>query len=160
MDPEEREKVKTTLDVPMHKCCTSPYWLYRIYQDTIVDLTEVSNLIVEGLVESKKNVLANLDSVDWHRSKILPLPVSDMFCMDYMSNRPGELWVAWYPPWNNAKVVGYDVHVLNSDQVYSTVDPRLGVSGFETGEKVRIRIRARTANSVGEYGRLVFCMVQ
>lgn len=41
LSPEEREQVLAVTRVPPHLCCSDPYWLYRIYQDTTVDV-EVS----------------------------------------------------------------------------------------------------------------------
>ena len=31
--------------VPVHLCCSSPYWLYRIYQDTVVDIAAIVALL-------------------------------------------------------------------------------------------------------------------
>lgn len=33
LSAEERAKVLETKTVPVHICCSSPYWLYRIYQE-------------------------------------------------------------------------------------------------------------------------------
>lgn len=35
---EARESVLSVTRVPPHLCCSDPYWLYRIYQDTTVDV--------------------------------------------------------------------------------------------------------------------------
>lgn len=45
--------VLATKTVPKHKCCTSPFWLYRIYQDTWID----SNAIISLLRQSEQAVL-------------------------------------------------------------------------------------------------------
>jgi protein O-mannose beta-1,4-N-acetylglucosaminyltransferase len=34
-------KIRRVKTVPLHRCCTDPYWLYRIYQDTVVEIDEV-----------------------------------------------------------------------------------------------------------------------
>jgi hypothetical protein len=31
-------QVERTPYVPLHQCCNDPYWLYRIYSDTRVDV--------------------------------------------------------------------------------------------------------------------------
>ena len=31
--------------VPPHKCCEDPVWLYKIYQDTSVDVEAISKLV-------------------------------------------------------------------------------------------------------------------
>ena len=33
--------IKETTTVPTHLCCSDPYWLYRIYQDTVVDVDDL-----------------------------------------------------------------------------------------------------------------------
>lgn len=37
----ERSRIAASETVPPHKCCTDPTWLYRIYQDTTVDLDDL-----------------------------------------------------------------------------------------------------------------------
>lgn len=38
LSDDERRKIEETLTVPPHVCCTDPYWLFRIYQDTKVEV--------------------------------------------------------------------------------------------------------------------------
>jgi protein O-mannose beta-1,4-N-acetylglucosaminyltransferase len=54
---DEKQKIIKTHTVPEHTCCTNPYWLFRIYQDTKVNVGEVSTLIDEALNESKEKQL-------------------------------------------------------------------------------------------------------
>ena len=44
-----RSGVKATKTVPKHKCCYSPFWIYRIFQDTFVDSEAIINLIKKSL---------------------------------------------------------------------------------------------------------------
>lgn len=55
LPPTQRDQIASSATVPLHKCCSDPTWLYRIYQDTIVDL-EVS-LSVYRL--TRKNAVAS-----------------------------------------------------------------------------------------------------
>lgn len=41
--------IKATKTVPQHHCCYSPFWLFRIFQDTMVNSEEVIQLIKELL---------------------------------------------------------------------------------------------------------------
>ena len=41
----ERAKILNTKTVPEHKCCMDAYWLFRIYQDTVVDIPELMSVI-------------------------------------------------------------------------------------------------------------------
>lgn len=45
--------IRATKTVPKHKCCTSSFWLYRIYQDTWID----SNVIINLLRQSEQKAL-------------------------------------------------------------------------------------------------------
>lgn len=54
LSASEQEKILNTPTVPKHTCCTNPYWLFRIYQDTKVHIEEVTGLIEAGLRDSKE----------------------------------------------------------------------------------------------------------
>ncbi|KAJ3333500.1 Protein O-linked-mannose beta-1,4-N-acetylglucosaminyltransferase 2, partial [Kappamyces sp. JEL0680] len=72
--------VLNTTTVPRHKCCSSPYWLYRIYQDTKVNIPEVISTINDGLVESRTKVLPRLHDVS-PRNAVLPPPTIGLDCL-------------------------------------------------------------------------------
>jgi protein O-mannose beta-1,4-N-acetylglucosaminyltransferase len=40
--------VVATKTVPTHVCCYSPFWIYRIFQDTWIDSNEIIKLIRQG----------------------------------------------------------------------------------------------------------------
>ena len=41
---DEQARIQAS-HVPVHTCCTNPYWLYRIYQDTAVDIAAIVALL-------------------------------------------------------------------------------------------------------------------
>lgn len=41
--------IKWTKTVPIHKCCYSPFWLYRIFQDTHVDSDSIITIIKDSI---------------------------------------------------------------------------------------------------------------
>lgn len=47
-----QDDIINTKVVPLHICCKNPYWLFRIYQDTIVDVDDFINA-VDSKVDSK-----------------------------------------------------------------------------------------------------------
>lgn len=47
----EQDRIMSTKEVPPHLCCTDPSWLYRIYQDTHVDVIELV-----AMIRSKRSV--------------------------------------------------------------------------------------------------------
>ena len=42
---EEQQKIIESETVPSHNCCEDPYWLFKIYQDTEVNIDELRSLI-------------------------------------------------------------------------------------------------------------------
>lgn len=40
--------IRTTKTVPKHRCCYSPFWLYRIFQDTLVDAEDIIKIIKDS----------------------------------------------------------------------------------------------------------------
>lgn len=51
--PEEEQKaILESTTIEPHLCCTNPYWLYRIYQDTRINISEVISHIRSAVSES------------------------------------------------------------------------------------------------------------
>jgi protein O-mannose beta-1,4-N-acetylglucosaminyltransferase len=48
----EQEAIKQSNTIPIHLCCSNPYWLYRIFQDTRINLDEVVSLIWDAVGET------------------------------------------------------------------------------------------------------------
>ena len=76
----EQEGIKSSVEVPQHLCCRDPSWLFRIYQDTVVNLDEVIALIEEGLkgTSGRKNHYLEADFVI--NSNIYPHFVQELVC--------------------------------------------------------------------------------
>jgi len=49
LSEKEQKKIIDSNTVPTHFCCEDPYWLYKIYQDTFVDIDEIVNLIQKDM---------------------------------------------------------------------------------------------------------------
>lgn len=134
-----KELVLNTTTVPRHKCCTSPFWLYRIYQDTKVHLEEVSSLIEGALVESRTKVMPAL-----YESKFNPLlmsPVRKLECVaDSIRTDPGTLVGAWPPLWTGAmdQVGKWEVLLNNNGLSYKTkgAECSIKIPGFTPGTEV------------------------
>ena len=47
----EQERIAASSEVPLHLCCRDPEWLFRIYQDTAVDVRAVIGLIRGAIAE-------------------------------------------------------------------------------------------------------------
>lgn len=88
---EQRERILQSTQVPRHRCCDDPEWLYRINQDTIVDLPSFTSVF--------KSLLEEIEEASFQAKKDLflePGRVSSLKCL-----RSGtELTIKWIEPWN------------------------------------------------------------
>lgn len=57
LSQEEQQAILESTTIEPHLCCSNPYWLYRIYQDTRVNMGEVVGLIREAAVEALQQFL-------------------------------------------------------------------------------------------------------
>ncbi|KAM4028564.1 protein O-linked-mannose beta-1,4-N-acetylglucosaminyltransferase 2 isoform 1-T4 [Anomaloglossus baeobatrachus] len=95
LDASEQERIKKSKEVPRHLCCRNPEWLFRIYQDTKVD---VSSLIqaIRSVVKTKPTSRKQ----KWVNG-LYPGKVRESRCQ--ASNSEGsvtKLSVSWQIPWN------------------------------------------------------------
>lgn len=44
-----RRSIEKETNIRPHRCCRNPNWLYRIYQDSIVDVNEIARMVFENL---------------------------------------------------------------------------------------------------------------
>ncbi|KAJ3382912.1 Protein O-linked-mannose beta-1,4-N-acetylglucosaminyltransferase 2 [Lobulomyces angularis] len=160
LSEEMRKKVLETKVVPQHLCCSSPFWLYRIYQDTTVIYSELAALIEDALKESRAILKPIRDgSWNWGMTELLPSIISDIECLDSEERPAGELWAEWSPPWNGAKVDKYSIHVNNNGREYTSAGNVMAIAGFQPGEEVVFFVRPLVGKFVGEFGRVGKCIV-
>ncbi len=113
---DEQNRIKSSTEVPKHLCCRDPEWLFRIYQDTIVDIPSFVSLVKEAIEEKDSRFSASAERTDsLLAQKMFPSKVQDLKCIgsrdraDAMGNPgggggdpgvPPSLWLSWQPPWN------------------------------------------------------------
>lgn len=103
----EQKRILGSSEVPRHLCCREPEWLFRVYQDTVVD---INGLVL--LIRSKRNLRSSISpekqllrsSVQSHR--VFPSYVINIAC-SYDANEPEMLFISWSPP-TNLDYIGYD----------------------------------------------------
>ena len=104
----ERTEIMDQTEVPRHLCCSDPSWLYHIYQDTAVDVTEVISLVRSSLEESE--IFTDQSELSVH-----PLQVKTVSCFLSATGFRWALTVRWETPWNfelfGIKDVHYDILV-------------------------------------------------
>ena len=91
---EEREViVSKSEDVSQHLCCDDPYWLYRIYSDTIVDINSFEEVLTKAMEKSSL-------PIDYHKELIAPGLVIGLSCEAIQSNDNQLITIVWQKPWN------------------------------------------------------------
>ncbi|TNN02876.1 hypothetical protein fugu_010363 [Takifugu bimaculatus] len=110
LEKEEQERIMASKDVPRHLCCRNPEWLFRIYQDTLVDIPSFLEVLQEGVKAKpllKKSKLS---------STLHPGRVRDPQCQtSVQTSNEAKLTVSWQIPWNlkylKVREVKYEVWI-------------------------------------------------
>ncbi|XP_064465561.1 protein O-linked-mannose beta-1,4-N-acetylglucosaminyltransferase 2-like [Ornithodoros turicata] len=145
LSPEEQQKVLDSDKVPQHLCCEDPEWLFRIYQDTVVD-----NSIVPLLEKIRR---ARQDYTHPPRvDKLLPGFVRDVECL---VEEVGHLLVRWKEPWNTNYVTDSDCQYevwLQTESGVTAVKTRCCYYSVNINETVlKIWVRAICAGNIGGF---------
>lgn len=95
LDVVEQERITKSKEVPRHLCCRNPEWLFRIYQDTKVDVPSLIK-VIRGVVTTKpgtrKQKFAN---------GLYPGKVRECKCLaSSAGTTTTKLSVSWQIPWN------------------------------------------------------------
>ncbi|KAM4687917.1 protein O-linked-mannose beta-1,4-N-acetylglucosaminyltransferase 2 isoform 1-T4 [Discoglossus pictus] len=91
----EQERIIKSKEVPRHLCCRNPEWLFRVYQDTKVDIASlIQNIrnIVKTKLGSRKQKWSN---------GLYPGKVRESKCQASIQGASeAKLTVSWQIPWN------------------------------------------------------------
>jgi protein O-mannose beta-1,4-N-acetylglucosaminyltransferase len=162
LSEEERQKVLNTKTVPPHKCCSSPYWLYRIYQDTIVNIKQVLEIIDQALEDSRTKTLSVLYEKNWEETdNLMPSTALNIKCVDEPQRQEGYLWLEWDSPWNGIEAEDWHVFVSTTHQDFLTNSSRTSIyiPGFKTNTSVRVFIRPIKNKRRGKWSYSVECTI-
>ncbi|XP_028326532.1 protein O-linked-mannose beta-1,4-N-acetylglucosaminyltransferase 2 [Gouania willdenowi] len=110
LEKEEQERILASKDVPRHLCCRNPEWLFRIYQDTKVDIPSFLEVLREGM-KSKPNFKKTKAA-----SVVHPGRVREAQCQtSVQTTNEAKLTVSWLIPWNlkylKVREVKYEVWI-------------------------------------------------
>jgi len=97
---EQQQKIMSSHEVPLHLCCQNAEWLYRIYQDTVVDVDGIISLLQSNDVHMHSSV--HFVSESQGSSKHLsPSYVRNITCTagSLVHGLP-SLQMSWKPPAN------------------------------------------------------------
>jgi protein O-mannose beta-1,4-N-acetylglucosaminyltransferase len=142
---EERRRVEGMETVPPHLCCRDPVWLYRIYQDTIVHIGELVELIDEGIMEAHGLV----GMADDQFYSLVPASPDQLECtVVTASDEPTQLdiHVSWTRPWNgvDTNVYGLWVHQLYRELITAGNGTNTAITSCRPGVVYDLWVRAYT----------------
>ncbi|KAF0302430.1 Protein O-linked-mannose beta-1,4-N-acetylglucosaminyltransferase 2 [Amphibalanus amphitrite] len=135
LDDTERQRVQTLQEVPETLCCSDPAFLYRVYQDTMVNTAAVSAAAEAALASARSRRRRTRGAL------FFPGPARHLTAQAEGDSRLLE----WRPPVNAApEVVSYRVWVRQGERVgeYRVRRPRLTVAA-ECG-LCRLQVWVRT----------------
>lgn len=151
--PEEvQATVKTIKLVPPVRCCHNPVYLYRMYQDTIID--ESFTVVLTDAFTAQRKCHKNTDhitSVEHYQFNkfFFPSPVTNITCL-FMS---GRIIISWNKPINvNLYIPEYRLHLLIGNQsiIYNTNATWIFVKiNEQPAVKVQIWINCIVRNNEG-----------
>lgn len=95
LDANEQERIMKSKEVPRHLCCRNPEWLFRIYQDTKVDVSSLIQ-VIRSVVKTKPGSRKQR----WTNG-LYPGKVRESKCQASSSEASvTKLSVSWQIPWN------------------------------------------------------------
>lgn len=117
LETNVREHILGTKTVPQHLCCSDPFWLFRIYQDTLVNLEEVTDLTQKLLEEKAPQNTNSLEILNVGRILNPECSESQLHRVDGNTFIYAE--ISWFAPWNTA-VDSYEVFELLTNRNYAS----------------------------------------
>lgn len=149
---DEQERIEAQARVPPHLCCSDPAWLFRIYQDTVVDVDSFLATLREALDEkatfSAQNFGETLQRLA--HGTIFPGKVENLACAP-LRKKTG-LNLSWQPPLNvealeESSEVSYEVWVQPADQddykIFATNKTQQVVRSLSPDTHVNIWVRSK-----------------
>jgi protein O-mannose beta-1,4-N-acetylglucosaminyltransferase len=144
----EQEKVKNTLTVPPHLCCRDPYWLYRIYQDTRVDISELFAAIGDAMpdalrlldIDAQNYVQIRPGVIDTIRCKVHIPEGVDSLRLDNSTKLDVE--ISWDEPWNGVQPDKYGVWMHQPYQEFFTTKPSIIPPACPYGGRYDVWVRS------------------
>lgn len=140
--------------VPPHVCCGNPYWLIRIYQDTVVNVPEIKLLIDDSLRET-------LDSINNPKSKRAQISEYLRMSQGIVTEVKGivtnqenfigkeavkmrKVVLSWDNPWKSINLLPsqYGVWVDNYMEELITPEPMITLETCSSGMEINFWIRS------------------
>lgn len=91
---KEQSDIFAADEVPKHLCCDDPYWLFRIYQDTIVDIESFTE-VMQNAINGRK-----ISQRDFTNIKAYPGKIRSVSCNGIQTSDGPAIFISWISPWN------------------------------------------------------------
>lgn len=166
LSKEEQEDIMNAREVPSHLCCSNPYWLYRIYQDTVVDIQSLLSVIES--TENKQKVLS-LKEESSPSDKLYPSKVINTTCQIPPKEHQPALWLSWKPPVNSPFLttgdVKYEVWIqeVGSDGYVAFIldmTDYMFKDHLKRNTQYNVWVRCIANEIQGPFGKVAECMTQ
>lgn len=162
---KEQNDILTANEIPKHLCCDDPYWLFRIYQDTHVDIdsfTPVMQKALNGRKTFSESIFKNI--------KIYPGKIKHMACSGLQTTDGPAVFVSWQSPWNfhffNTGEIEFEVWLQSqSDDQYMAyilynVTQHTFIRNIKHRTSYNIWIRGILNGNTGPFSDVCTCTMQ
>jgi len=159
---EEQQKIMSSQEVPLHLCCRNAEWLYRIYQDTVVDVEGIISLLQNNRVlNAQKPDEYYVDESHVYNKQLSPSHVRNIMCTgNNLVHGLPSLQLSWQPPANirfiNFVEVKYEVWIQEEgEEDYTawmlTQYQYTFTAGIQPGTNYNVWIRCIVDGTVGPF---------
>lgn len=166
LSEEEQTLIQNTKEVPQHLCCSNAYWLFRIYQDTFVDIP--SFLQTMEYVFSESKILNAKVPEGMQYPKLLPAKVVNITCKVHLApdvEHP-SLLLSWEQPINanvfELSQLKYEVWIQkNGREEYAAyvleMTEYVFKENLEKHTEYNVWIRCLVNDEPGPFGEMIKC---
>lgn len=158
MSEADQKRILESTEVPPHLCCSDPEWLFRIYQDTMVDVPAIIEILTKAMVQSSKQLDQEPKwSDDIAKHHIAPGFITDLKCLPSEKDETTSLLIKWSRPWNAAFIklpqLQYEIWVQSPDDgkldVFFTNETVLEITNAEDMPGYSVWVRAVAVQTKG-----------
>ena len=153
LTPEEFMNIISLKTVPPHVCCGNLSWMVRIYQDTVVNIMEMKNIIQEAAIESIR-AISNPKMIQKEKLKLLEMSKHRVKSVDYSIHEQKsfsgnekikmfQLIIEWENPWEKIdnKPSGYGVWIEEMLEEIIVTEPTIVIEACAKGSDLNVWIR-------------------
>ena len=163
LSEEEQRQVQSTKEVPRHFCCDNPYWLYRIYQDTFVDIPSFL-YTADSVLTTMNN--DNIPNGKYINHAFLPGRVRNILCSSSLVLGQPSLSLSWMHPINHhvfeTSKLRYEIWIQeNGKDEYTAymlhMTSHLFTAGLKHQMQYSVWIRCLVNDTPGPFAEMKLC---